>query len=292
MLFLEFVFFLGLGVLGWAVFVEPKLFQINRYPVKIRKSLPKPIRILHLSDIHFSSPQKSLARFFDRLAKEDVHLVFVTGDIIDCEAGIPFCVENLRKLRPRYGTFAVLGNHDYYDYRFEDVVIHNFPGQGFPKNSQNTALLERALKDMGVSVLKNETVAKEVEGGVLLIHGLDDPTTGRANVRKAMENFDPKFPNLLLTHTVDAMLDVGENEMDLCFSGHSHGGQIRLPFIGPIITHTMIGRPYASGIKPLKGTICSISRGVSASRHFFLRLLCPPEAIILTVVGADPCAGP
>jgi hypothetical protein len=134
-------------------------------------------------------------------------------------------------------------------------------------------------------VLFNETAEVNVEGKPVLIHGLDDPTTGRADLLKAMKNFDPKKINILLTHTVDAFLDIGENEIDLSFSGHSHGGQVRLPFIGPIIVHTSMGRPYAAGIFELKGATCCVSRGMNASRFLRMRLLCPPEAILLTVQG-------
>ena len=273
------------AVFYWATWIEPRSFQVNRHEVTIPKWLDHPLRILHLSDTHFAKPDRHLSRFFDQLAKLDYHFVFLTGDIMDCEEGIPICVENLKKLRPTHGFFAVFGNHDYYDYRLLDVFTHNFPGQKKPLREQHSDLLKEALEGIGVRVLKNETATAYFEGNHLLIHGLDDPTTGRANVRQAMHDFHPKEINLLLTHTVDAFLDIGENEIDVSFSGHSHGGQIRLPGVGPIISHTMIGRQYASGILSYQGAVCSISRGVNASRYFYLRLLCPPEAILLTLRG-------
>lgn len=267
----------------WSTWVEPRSRQVNRHQVTIQKWLDHPLKILHLSDTHFAKPDKLLSRFFDQLAALEFHFVFLTGDIMDCESGIPICVENLRKLRPTHGFYAVFGNHDYYDYRLLDVFMHNFPGQKKPLREQRSDLLKEALEGIGVRVLKNETATVYFEGNHLLIHGLDDPTTGRANVRQAMQQFNPKEIHLLLTHTVDAFLDIGDNEIDVSFSGHSHGGQIRLPGLGPIIAHTMIGRQYSSGVLSYKGAVCSISRGVNASRFFYSRLLCPPEAILLTV---------
>ncbi len=79
------LFFFAAAVLFWAFLIEPRLFQINRYEVAVSKWLDHPLRILHLSDIHFPGPDKMTSNFFDRLAKETFHFVFVTGDIMDCE---------------------------------------------------------------------------------------------------------------------------------------------------------------------------------------------------------------
>ncbi len=269
----------------WAFWIEPRLIQLSRHEIFLRKALPHPVRILHLSDTHFAGPHKTISRFFDRLSEEPVDFVVVTGDIMDCEEGLPFCLENLKKLKTREGIFAVFGNHDYFDFQFADVFLHNFPGQGRPLITQRVDFFEQSLKDAGIRVLRNETETVMIENIPLLIHGLDDPTTGHADLLKAMQNFDPEKINILLTHTIDAFLDLGENQIDLSFSGHSHGGQIRLPIVGPIVTHTSLGRPYAAGIFDLKGAVCTVSRGLNASRFLRARLLCRPEAILLTVKG-------
>ncbi len=277
----------GAALLVWMFAVEPRLREINRYEVSITKKLPRPLRILHLSDIHFARPDAALAKFFDRLAAEDFDAVLISGDIMDCKEGLPVCIENLKKLKPAHGIFAVFGNHDYFDYSFFDVILHNFPGQREPVSTQPTHLFASEMQAAGIRVMRNETLEINAGGAALLIHGLDDPTTGRANVRKAMQQFEPAKINILLTHTIDAFLDIGENEIDLSFSGHSHGGQIRLPFIGALLTHTMMGRAYAGGVMLVKGAVCSISRGVGASRMLWPRLLCRPEAIVLTVKTDD-----
>ncbi len=243
------------------------------------------MRILHLSDTHFARSNPWLTRFFKRLAAEEYDLIVLTGDIIDCEEGIHSCVETLKWLKAKRGFYAVFGNHDYYDYHLKDIFIHNFPGQPKPETLNPSEVLKEALKNTGVSVLFNETREVMVREVPVLIHGLDDPTTGRANVRETLSRFDPQKINLLLTHTVDAFLDIGEGEIDVSFSGHSHGGQIRLPFLGPILTHTIMGRAYAAGIVRVKGAVCSISRGIGYGRFLPFRLLCPPEAVILDVYG-------
>src|SRR5690606_24524694 len=136
----------------------------------------------------------------------------------------------------------VLGNHDHYYYGIPDMITHSFPGQKLPSRKHPVDRLKEALARAGVRVLENETTALNVRGSEFLIHGLDDAVTGRANLRTAMQNFDPQKINVLLTHTIDVFLEIGEGEIDLSFSGHSHGGQIRLPGVGALVTHTMMGK--------------------------------------------------
>lgn len=282
-----FLFFVGgLALLGWAALVEPRWFELSRHSVNLRKKIPRPLRILHLSDTHFARPYAPLSCFFDRLSQEEFDLVFITGDLMDCQEGIADCLVNLKKLKTVYGIYAVFGNHDYYDYRGLDSITHNFPGQGLPKHTNDVDAFQKDLEAKGVTVLRNHTVEILIDNMPVLIHGLDDPTTGKANLRTAMDRFDPTKLNILLTHTVDVFLDIGENEIDLAFSGHSHGGQIRLPIIGPMITHTRIGRQYASGIHQLQGATCCISRGMNSGRYTRIRLLCRPEALLITAQGS------
>jgi predicted MPP superfamily phosphohydrolase len=276
----------GIALLAW-MRSETGRHGVSRHRLQLAKSCAAPVRILHVSDMHFArSGPAALERLFDRLAGESYDFVFVTGDIIDCGEGIDHAVRNLSKLKARYGRFAVLGNHDYYDYRLLDCFTHNFPWQKYPKNRQPTERLEDMLGRAGIRVLKNETVEVDAGGTSVLVHGLDDATTGKANVRKAMANFNPSKINLLLTHTIDVFLDIGEQEIDVSFSGHSHGGQIRLPGWGAVITHTTMGRAFAGGLIRHKGAVCVVSRGIGTSRFLPFRLLCPPEALVVELETA------
>ena len=282
-LFLTCLFCFGTFVLFWSV-VESCQRQINLHTVTLsKKKLSRPLRVLHLTDIHFSTSDRRLSLFFDRLAKEVYDLVVITGDIFDAESGIETAKENLRKLKAKAGIYAVFGNHDYYDYLLWDIATMGLRGRRHPDTQQPVELFEKALAEAGVTLLKNEKASFQWDGQTISLYGLDDPTTGHADIEKTMHDDHPEDINILLTHTIDAFFYIGENEIDVSFSGHSHGGQIRFPWIGPLITHTQLGPTYAAGIKELKGAVCSISRGVGASRFFSLRLLCRPEAIILNL---------
>jgi predicted MPP superfamily phosphohydrolase len=284
-MFLPLIVLAVLVILAWRMAWENTAFLLSHQRINLRKSLRHPARILHLSDIHFSGPAPKLDCLFDRLGTERYDFIFVTGDIIDCPEGIQPCLKNLCKLRAEKGIFAVLGNHDYFDYHLVDIIFHNFLSRKRPAKMQPTHLLIKTLERSGIHVLRNETAAVSHQGTQFLIHGMDDATIGRANARMAMAHYDPTKINILLTHNLDVFLDIGRDEIDLAFSGHTHGGQFRLPFWGAFYTHTKTGRKYASGLKKIKGAICSVSRGLGSSRYVPFRFLCRPEAIVLNVRG-------
>lgn len=278
---------LVLGLLWWTAFFEPRFYKFRKRRVRLSKKIPKPLNILHLSDIHFSGENPFLESFFDKLGEETHDFIFLTGDIFDSPEGIPQSVRNLKKLKAHFGIFSVLGNHDYFDYHLWDVFFHSFPGQGRPLRKQPDQDFQKALESAGVRVLRNQTLRVRFGEVSALIHGLDDPTTGRADVGATFKGSEGTGEvRFLLSHSVDAMLRVQKNEIDVCFSGHSHGGQVRLPFFGALITHTTLGRKFAGGLHSFKGTFCSISQGVGTSRFFGIRFLCRPEAVTLVVEGA------
>ena len=114
-----------------------------------------------------------------------------------------------------------------------------------------------------------------------MIHGLDDPVTDHADYEGIQAGFDPEKTNILLTHTIDAFLHLPDHAVQISFSGHSHGGQVRIPGWGALITHTRFGKAYAQGMHKLKGAVCIVSRGMGASRFFAFRLFCRPQAVVV-----------
>ncbi len=276
-----------LGLFFWAGWIEPRWIHLNSHPIQIKKKIKQPLRILHLSDIHFEAHDHGLFRFFNRLSCETPDFIFITGDIIDHNGGIEHAGRNLKKLKSKYGIFAVLGNHDYYDYQMEDVINGNLPfGKKEPRKKNDLGKLIQMLSDLGIRVLRNDFQDVVVEGDVIRIHGVDDPTTGKADFDKVGANLQDEHLQILLTHSVDAIQHLDSGKIDLLFSGHSHGGQVRLPWLGALITHTRLGRPYAEGIRRYQNTLCCISRGVYVGRAFRFRFLCPPEALMLDITGS------
>ncbi len=279
-LFLIFLYF-------WIFYIEPHRFELTRYRVILPQKLKRPIKILHLSDSHFAKPKKSLERFFDQLALETVDLIFLTGDILDCAEGLPVCLDYLKKFKPAMGFFAVFGNHDYYDYHFLDVLLHDFRGQKHPLKRNIWLRLREALKGMGVQVLRNETVSVQNDRTSFFIHGVDDSLTGHADLTKIRPEYGADKVNILITHSLDVLFGLSNHEIDMSFSGHTHGGQVCFPLIGPIFTHTEAGRTYAHGMKRIMKITAIISKGLGSSRYYPMRLLCRPEAGLVTLESKE-----
>jgi len=278
---LLFTVFAAVFFIAWLI-AEPRFLRIVRKEARCAK-LNKPLQILHLSDIHFASPSSQLSLFFDRLAELRPDLIVLTGDIIDCREGVYEAEKQLSKLKSKHGIFAVMGNHDYYDYRLYDCLFHNFQGQRHPLKRNGTLRLRGVYKKLRIKELRNESHSIEIEGQCVDVHGVDDPVTGHADLTRLRVQKGSGAANILLSHSLDVLFGLSDHEIDICFSGHTHGGQVCLPGWGAIVTHTRAGRKYASGIKKFMDIQCCISRGMGNSRFMPIRFFSRPEAILLTL---------
>jgi predicted MPP superfamily phosphohydrolase len=196
---------------------------------------------------------------------EAADLVVITGDYVVEEPweGVE-AAKYLAQLRAKHGVLGVLGDHDF-----------------FLKTKQPvTGVIER-IREAGVTLLRNEAV--ELPGG-LKIAGID-PTTRK--VRKA--DLDAALaavpsggkPHLLLSHAPDIIPQAAERAVPMVLCGHTHGGQVVIPGYGPPVTHSAVGREFASGWSQLKETRMYTGRGLSS--HYSLRFCCRPEVTVFTL---------
>lgn len=272
------------ALLFWACVIEPRWYRLRKVTIRGQKKLKKPITILHLSDIHFVKNEGSKRAFFQRLSMLNPDLIFLTGDIIDNNEGIDTAARVISGLRARYGTFLVLGNHDYYDYHVLDNLRYHL---GLGKTSihrNNVSRFVSEMKRIGVHVLINESMRLQVHGTPVLIGGTDDPVTQKIDFERALHGLGPETFNILLIHHLDGILKLSHHGVDLAFAGHTHGGQIRLPFFGPLVCETKIGRRFVEGLHDYKGTTAFVSRGMGAGRILIPRFACRPEAIWIEVL--------
>ena len=282
------IYFTGLLLGGWAwvQLVEPNWFHLSRKTVRVKKPLPKPLTILHISDPHFVGERFFLTRFFDRLARLEADLVFVTGDLIDDPKGIQPCLANLKKLKSKYGTFVVLGNHDYRIYPPYERVIFFMTGKALsrPRPEAQTEELKQALTEAGFHLLLNRNVSVNLEGQEAVLIGTDDPVTGRVNLQEAFRGVENGVLRLALTHSPLIFSSLGRRGVDVAFAGHTHGGQIRLPFLGAL--------PWAYRVVPIVdstdryGFFGLVSRGLGAQPIARQRLFCRPEAVLVRIEGS------
>jgi hypothetical protein len=216
--------------------------------------------VAHLSDFHFTGrvPKdyfQEVVRHSNELLPD---LVAITGDLVDRPGCIDWVPETLGRLRAKYGVYFVLGNHD------ARVDLRR---------------LTAVLVECGLVHLGGRWIETEVGGQRLVLAGSERPWLPAV---ADLGDCPPRAggpPRILLAHTPDQLPWARQSEADLLLAGHVHGGQIRLPLLGPIFAPSRLGVTYASGLFYAPPTILHVSRGVSAEVP--VRLNCPPEITLL-----------
>ncbi len=259
----------ALLVLGYGSFIEPKNLVVNEFEIQDER-MPS-LRIAVISDIHVGPYRKSdwVQKVVDRVnALQDIDLVLMPGDFVYGRA--EKFVGELAPLKNLAVSlkFATLGNHDY------DIVE--------PENSLQSQAVSFALEENGIQELKNESYFWGDKG--LWILGMDDNYLGYHDWEATFRN-TLSFPKILLAHSPDIMDEVDEEYLpDLIISGHTHCGQIRLPWLGalPFTIPTENGKKYERHLYEKKGTKIFISCGVGETGPR-ARLFNPPEIDVLDI---------
>jgi predicted MPP superfamily phosphohydrolase len=232
------------------------------------------LRVLHMSDLHWH-PGSELARLLPALAAQLAYDVAVyTGDFIDDDAGIAPIGAILERMPRARASLAVMGNHDY--------LGSSSARTAAPRTRHNDIQRLRAtLARRGITVLDN--AAQPVGSERFYIAGVDDYTTGHADLAAALRAVPPGAATVLLSHHPDIMLDLGARRPGLILAGHTHGGQIRLPGVGAVVTHSALPRRHALGLTRYHDVPLFVTRGIGYS-GLDLRVGCAPEVALLTLV--------
>lgn len=272
----------ALAALGgvYALGVEPRRLVVRRHSLAWPDAgfgLPR-VRLAVLSDIHAAWPHTTparLVRIVRRILAFEPDLVLLPGDFASTETWgvLPVApevmAEALRPLAERARTFAVLGNHDY-DYDGMRVAA--------------------ALERVGIRVLANESVAVPTGDGALWLAGLDDPVTLRHDLEATFERLPEREPAILLSHTPDVLAFAPPN-VRLVVAGHTHGGQVCLPLLGPLVTMSRLPREQAHGLHDTGDRHLFVTAGIGAT-GLPVRFLRPPEIGILDLVPVAASARP
>jgi predicted MPP superfamily phosphohydrolase len=285
LLFILIVLFLGF----YCWFIEPNRFQFNQMVVQLPWKIKQPITVLHLSDLHFYEGRTDSVSFLHSLALHDVDLIFITGDLIEANSGMPICIEALKPLRAKHGIYAVFGNHDYFHTEFEDIA--NKTGS-LPKNHErkrnDTEQLKQELTNINIQVLQNNNTSIEINGQRLFVVGIDDPYVKQANLDQSFEGVKSGDPCLGLVHSPEIHEEIAQRDLaTMVFCGHTHGGQIRLPWIGALLTRTNAPRRFVFGLQQEKNTVFYISTGIGTGRFTRPRFNCLPEAVLFTLIPKE-----
>jgi uncharacterized protein len=224
-------------------------------------------RILHLSDLHIDGLTGLAERVADSLQALEVDLCVLTGDYRfltrgSCQEVYPRMACLLAQVNTRHGMIGILGNHDVAE------MVPEFEG-------------------MGVKMLLNTAVEIRRDRQSLWIVGVDDPHYyGCDDLPGALRGVPSDAFKVLLVHTPELLAEAHHHGIHLYLCGHTHGGQIRLPFVGPVITHANCPRKYVRGAWQYGTVKGYTSPGVGCS-GVPARFLCPPELVLIELCQAQ-----
>ena len=267
---------IGTAALIWGAIIEPGRLSLSELNIKIDRDAESsdPIRILHISDLHIELLSRREEQLIHLIDEAQADLILLTGDYINLsynkDAGAYRRVGKfLARLQAPYGVYASLGTLA--------VDLRSFIVPMFKSSHVNL------LCDSYQSV----TVGKK---GQLALIGIDcthDIGDDAAVLQRVVNNIPSTLPKIMLYHSPELMPQAIDLGIELYLCGHTHGGQVRLPLIGPIMTGSQLGRRYVMGFYEEKDTKLYVSRGVgfeglSAPR---VRFLAPPEVTLVRIEG-------
>ncbi|MBA2667506.1 MAG: metallophosphoesterase [Trueperaceae bacterium] len=242
---------------------EAYRFAVERPSMHI-PGLAEPVRIAFLTDLHYGPYVRagSVTAWVDATMRERPDLVVLGGDLVDAmgPTNPKPLLAALAALDAPLGVFTVWGNHDHARFR-------------------RLGEFERMLSEAGITVLRNRGVRVRDD---LFLAGIDDVRSGRPDIPAALAERPNGAACILVSHNPDALPDI-PTDVDLTLCGHTHGGQIRIPLVGPIFTSSRYGRRFLAGwvSGPGRGYV---SRGLGVTL-VPLRVACPAELTVLDVSG-------
>ena len=262
MLFLVLLTVVFILLLLYSLLIEPFQFDIVEFKLQ-EKSIS--LRILHLSDFHLRNMGRREKELLKILEDEQYDIVMFTGDFIErfrILDNVPSFFNEIIKGKPAFG---VLGNNDY----------------GRREKRERIEKIVNTLKDCGIRILKNENA--EVNDKLTVI-GLDDPHKQKDNVEEAFKGVDNSRFNIVLTHSPEGLKGVLDHEPHLVLTGHTHGGQLRLPCIGAFFLNVKRKRyfPVRPGLNKINNSYVILNRGIGTTL-FPARFLCKPQVIFIQI---------
>ena len=259
----------------WAVWIEPASLTVIEEAISIPGFPHRPLRIAILTDLHVGSPFNGPAKLrhvVDRTNAAAPDIICVLGDlVIQGVVGGRFVppeeiAAELGRLRAAAGVVGVLGNHD-----------------GWLNHDR----VEKALERHGVRILEETAAKLDTRAGPVWIAGISDLWTGSHDITAALSAIeDDGAPVILLTHNPDVFPEVPER-VAITLAGHTHGGQVRLPFVGRPIVPSRFGQRFAAGHVVEQGRHLFVATGVGTS-ILPVRFRVPPAISLVTLSSQRP----
>lgn len=288
----------GAGIFAYSSLIERNAFAVREESIDVLPDGAAPIRILHLSDLHLAPWQKRKVRWLQSLAALKPDLIIATGDFLGHESAVPAVREAMSALAGTPGVF-VHGSNDYFGPHLPNPLRYLWrPSTVDSSRDQlDTAGLEGVYAALGWQNLNNASCELTVNGSQLVFAGTDDPHLDRDSldsVTRAAASIVASrayAPSAVLgvTHApyrrvLDGLTALGAGAL---FAGHTHGGQVCLPFVGALTTNSDLPVAFARGLSTWKHdsreTHLNVSAGIGTSIYAPVRFFCPPEAVLVTL---------
>ncbi len=209
-----------------------------------------------------------------------------TGDMIEDNSGIDPVVEALSGIEAALGRFYVFGSHDYYQARFQSITKYFRHGSGTIRAEQaDVERLETGLRATGWAAVTNTSVTIDSPSGPIRVSGVDDPYLRRhrtSHIRRDPED----VAAIGLVHAPNVVSEWLLRGYDLVCAGHTHGGQVRMPITGAVVTNCDLPAALAMGPHRIGSGWLHVSPGLGTSKFSPIRFLCRPEATLLELIPA------
>lgn len=218
------------------------------------------LRVLQLTDFHLCDrvPASHIRQAIELGRRQQCDLITLTGDFV--HAGfrhVHAIAQLLSRLQAPLGVYAVLGNHDY--------SVRNV--MGVRRYPNLPATITDALQSVGIQVLRNEHRLLEHHGAPVAVVGVADLWSRECHLDEALDNVDPSVPRIVLAHNPASVAQLAGKRCDLMLSGHTHGGQIQVPGLGPAMLSKSM-REYAAGLYRHETGFLYVNKGIGFTVRF------------------------
>ncbi len=261
----------------YVTYVEPERLIVRRVRLETPK-LTRPVRLLHISDIQAGSIGPYQVEIFEKIKALHPDLILNTGDFLQVVPPATFdgewkkLLSLIREVNPRFGTYGVFGDT-------ERELYHIHPDDMAP-----------------LVILSSNSASIDVGGGVLSLLGLSlyESRSGDWAMRSIEQWLAQSAGSdfrILLGHAPDYALSVGGKPIDLCLAGHTHGGQVCLPWYGPPVVDSKVPREWSGGFRRIGIPYLNVSVGAGSNRFHGLpplRFNCPTEMTLIELVPIRP----
>ena len=277
----------GVGGLTYGL-AEAQAFKVRELDLALLPAGSESIRVLHLSDLHITPAQTRKINWVKSLAKLEPDFVVGTGDFLAHQLAVPAVVEAMNELLDIPGAY-VLGSNDYFAPTIKNPLTY------FKKDreirAEGTALptfdLVDELSDAGWLDLNNKQSTAVINGVKIHFRGTDDPHIKKDDYAAVAGSFDSDAFAFGVTHAPyrRVLQSFETDKADLVLAGHTHGGQICIPFYGALVTNCDLPQGQAKGFSTFGESEMPlhVSAGVGTSPFAQVRIACRPEATLITL---------